>query len=143
VWPGSAQTALLFVGLPLLMALVLMATPLHDATPPSVSEEASASVAAEAALTESVVAPVRSAPQRPVTATRPRRPEAERVPAVIFETRRTIAVPRERLQEALRSSTAMAPPATSRRRPPSEVRTVAAFEPRRDVRGPSAEPQSP
>ena len=55
VWPGSAQTALLFVGLPLLWALVLMAAPLHDAGPPPAREETLAAlVAAEAPLIEAL-----------------------------------------------------------------------------------------
>lgn len=39
VWPGSPQTALLFVGVPLLTALVLLAAPLHDAAPLPPREE--------------------------------------------------------------------------------------------------------
>ena len=42
VWPGSAQTAAIFVGLPLLIALVLMAAPLHDPGPPPPITQANA-----------------------------------------------------------------------------------------------------
>lgn len=145
VWPGSAQTALLFVGLPLLMALVLMAAPLHDAPPPPARDEAVAPVADPPALEPPALPSLSPARTR---VPRARRVESERVPAVIFETRRTIPTLREHTREALRASTA---PALSRttlpplRRPVSEGVTLAAVVEHADVRGRSVAsgPQSP
>ncbi len=88
VWPGSPQTALVFVGLPLLTALVLLATPLHDAAPPPAGEEAFPRLSVEASATEP-----RLARDEVGTAAMPRtvarrQPGSDDVPAVIYETRR-------------------------------------------------------
>jgi hypothetical protein len=87
VWPGSAQTALLFVGLPLLVALVLMAAPLHDATPPP---GAAAALAADAGPDGTAVAAKPRVRKRPVAVSRARRGDDDPVPDVIFEIRRVI-----------------------------------------------------
>jgi hypothetical protein len=94
VWPGSAQTALVFVGLPLAVALVLMATPLHDATAPPPKEEVVASAPPVAKPPD--VAP----PPRPAAASRPPHPAPAPVPDVVFEFRRSIRQPRERTNDA-------------------------------------------
>lgn len=96
VWPGSAQTALLFVGLPLLIALVLMATPLHDATPVA-REEAVDALPADPAPSRPVfvAAPVPVSRARPAAMSAPSRVRREPVPAVIFERRRTLRPRRE------------------------------------------------
>jgi hypothetical protein len=87
VWPGSPQTAAVFVGLPLLVALVLMAAPLHDpGAPPPLPPPPAASVAdvaPAAAVIEPASAPV--VPRR--TVSRARRLASEPVPAVIYEPR--------------------------------------------------------
>jgi hypothetical protein len=87
VWPGSAQTALLFVGLPLLTGLVLLASPLHDAPPPPLREEAAALTGAAA------MEPVAAAPEpRPAAMPRAVAKRAvldDAVPAVIYELRRS------------------------------------------------------
>jgi hypothetical protein len=91
VWPGSPQTALIFVGLPLLTALVLLATPLHDPGPPAPREEITAALAGDVPTpaprlvdreTGGAAMPRAVARRQPVS--------EERVPAVIYETRRTI-----------------------------------------------------
>jgi len=94
VWPGSPQTALIFVGLPLLTALVLLAAPLHDAAPLPPREETIAVTGRDMTQPEP-----RLADQRPVVAAMPRAamrrsPKENAVPAVIYETRRTVR-PRE------------------------------------------------
>lgn len=87
MWPGSAQTALLFVGLPLLTGLVLLASPLHDAPPPPLREEAAALTGAAA------MEPVAAAPEpRPAAMPRAVAKRAvldDAVPAVIYELRRS------------------------------------------------------
>ena len=86
VWPGSAHTALLFIGLPVLIALVLMATPLHDAT--RLAPRHDARVVANRAWLE---APVPAQPVRRRAASAASRPDqGERVPDVIFETRSSV-----------------------------------------------------
>jgi hypothetical protein len=124
VWPGSAQTALLFVGLPVLTALLLMATPLHDVVPPPADEAPAAGVREPdilaAALSETGGADAIVPPPRPPTAPRAvrRRPsQGSPVPDVIFETRRVFHVPREarRLRDAStapRLRTGAPPPAS-------------------------------
>lgn len=97
VWPGSAQTALLFVGLPLLAALVLMATPLDEGTPLIPREEPSVSASIDEPLLEALAAEAESAPPPAsprAAVARPRQERSEPVPAVIYETRRVVA-PRE------------------------------------------------
>ena len=94
VWPGSPQTALIFVGLPLLTALVLLAAPLHDAAPLPPREETIAVTGRD--LTE----PEPGLADRTVVAAMPRavaRRSAKEsaVPAVIYETRRRVDRPRE------------------------------------------------
>ena len=90
MWPGSPQTALIFVGLPLLTALVLLATPLHDSAPPVPGDEVTAPLVGEPPPSEPRVAAQASAPAAlpRVVARRPPTADA-RVPAVIYETRRT------------------------------------------------------
>jgi len=146
VWPGSAQTAALFVGLPLLMALVLMAAPLHDAPPPAHEPAAAAvpgSQRAEAPVGESAVAPGVRVPGRQAAASRPRRPEP--VPAVIFEMRRSLPRYRDQEPQALRTSASLPPPAQRVRRAPTpDPLTLAAVVARGDVRGRApSETQSP
>jgi hypothetical protein len=88
VWPGSPQTALIFVGLPLLTALVLLATPLHDAAPPTPREEAAAPLSLPAP--EPRVAKPETGGAAMPRAVAKRQPVDDRgVPAVIYETRRT------------------------------------------------------
>ena len=92
VWPGSAQTAALFVGLPLLIGLVLMAAPLHDPGPPPALQPSPAAMVVERpaeSVAVSEAGPAPSAPAPRAAVSRPRRPSAlEPVPAVIYETRR-------------------------------------------------------
>jgi hypothetical protein len=90
VWPGSAQTAVLFVGLPLLIALVLMAAPLHDAPPPPAAGAAAAALAADDVAGRTVVAAGPRTSRRPVAVSPARRGYSDPVPDVIFETRRVI-----------------------------------------------------
>src|SRR5688572_17500946 len=88
VWPGSPQTALIFVGLPLLTALVLLATPLHEAAPPPAGQEAFPRLSMEAPATEPRLAPAEfGTAAMPRTVAR-RQPASDDVPAVIYETRR-------------------------------------------------------
>lgn len=87
VWPGSAQTALLFVGLPLLTALVLLASPLHDAPPPVTRQEAAAPVSASAA--EPLVAAPEPRPAAMPRAVARRAARESAAPAVIYEVRRS------------------------------------------------------
>ena len=91
VWPGSPQTALIFVGLPLLTALVLLATPLHDPGPPPLREDRAGLVGDDLPASEPLPAAREiAAAAIPRTVAR-RQPVADdRVPAVIYETRRTI-----------------------------------------------------
>ena len=144
-WPGSAQTAALFVGLPLLMALVLMATPLD--VPPPAHEPAAAVVPdsqrAEAPLGESAVALDVRVPGRQAMVSRPRRPEP--VPAVIYEMRRTLPRYREQGPQALRTRASAPPQAQRLRRVPTpDPLTLAAVVARGDVRGHGpSETQSP
>ena len=84
VWPGSPQTALIFVGLPLVTILVLLATPLHDPEVPP-RPEPTAVLAAEVAVLPATAA-------LPHAVVRRQRVAADAIPAVIYETRR----PRER-----------------------------------------------
>lgn len=144
VWPGSAQTALLFVGLPLSMALVLMAAPLGDGTPPPARQEAAAPAVDPPAL-EPPAAP--SLPRARTRVSWARRADSEPAPSVIFETRRTIRTLREHAREALRPATAPAASVTTvhRRRPAPEGATLTAVVAHADVRGrPVASvPQSP
>jgi hypothetical protein len=93
VWPGSAHTALLFVGLPLLTALLLMAAPLHDATPPAMREDPARRL--DVADLDELPPPDRR-PVAPVA----RRPADDPVPDVVFEIRRI----RRRAPEGARSS---------------------------------------
>ena len=95
MWPGSPQTALIFVGLPLLTALVLLAEPLHDAAPLPPREETVAVTGRDMTDPEQ-----RLADQRTVVAAMPRAvvrraPRESAVPAVIYETRRRVDRPRE------------------------------------------------
>ena len=120
VWPGSAQTALLFVGLPLLTALVLLATPLYDPGPPTpVPSREEVVVALEPAAPEPAV----TAAAMPRTVAR-RQPAADQpVPAVIWETRRTIHRPRQY------AGAAAAAPVTLAGTPPESRAVPAALAP--------------
>jgi hypothetical protein len=91
VWPGSPQTALIFVGLPLLTALVLLATPLHDPGPPAPREELAVALRAEVPTPEPRLAEreIGGTAMPRAVASRQRTTD-DRVPAVIYETRRTI-----------------------------------------------------
>jgi hypothetical protein len=144
VWPGSAQTALLFVGLPLLMALVLMAAPLGDGTPPPARQEAAAPAVDPPALEPPAAPSSLPAPKR---AARARRTDSEPVPPVIFETRRTIRTLREHVRDELRPATAPSASVTAvhRRRPAPAGVTLAAGVAPPDVRGRpvASAPQSP
>jgi hypothetical protein len=91
VWPGSPQTALIFVGLPLLTALVLLATPLHDPGPPAPRAELTAALSEELPAAEMRVAErATGAAALPRAVAKRQRTDELRVPAVIYETRRTI-----------------------------------------------------
>jgi hypothetical protein len=88
VWPGSAHTAAILVGLPLLAALLLIATPLHEAThdsggnpPPPLTAE----------LEDETHATTVSPAARPATVPRARQVKPAPVPAVIYEMRREIS----------------------------------------------------
>jgi hypothetical protein len=118
VWPGSAQTAALFVGLPLLIALVLMAAPLHDPGPPPRVEERTAAWTADAPAEPPADTPaaedsaaVASFPARHAAVSRPRRAAVEPVPAVIFVSRRTLATQRQPAGD-VRATPAAAPSAS-------------------------------
>lgn len=90
VWPGSAQTALIFVGLPLFTALVLLATPLHDPGPPPREEAAAASPAGDLPAPEpGIAARDAGASAMPRAVSKRRSVDDRAVPAVIYETRRT------------------------------------------------------
>lgn len=98
VWPGSPQTALIFVGLPLLTALVLLATPLHDAAPPTQREEAATPAGGDLLAPEPGVAErAAGAVELPRAFVTRQRTAAGRVPAVIYETRRTVDRPHENM----------------------------------------------
>ena len=89
VWPGSPQTALIFVGLPLVTILVLLATPLHDPEappPPAIAHEVA--MLPRVALAEPPTAAL------PQTIVRRQRRDTDAIPAVIHETRQ----PRHRPQ---------------------------------------------
>jgi hypothetical protein len=91
VWPGSPQTALIFVGLPLLTALVLLATPLHDPGPPAPPEEVAGAARGDLPTPEPRLAePEIGAAAMPRAVARRRLTADARVPGVIYETRRTI-----------------------------------------------------
>jgi hypothetical protein len=91
VWPGSPQTALIFVGLPLVTILVLLATPLHDSEVPP-RPEPTAVLAAEVAVLPRVALAETATAALPHAVVRRQRVAADAIPAVIYETRR----PRER-----------------------------------------------
>lgn len=106
VWPGSPQTALLFVGLPLLTALVLLATPLHDAVPPAPREEAAAPLSLPAPEPR-VAERETGAAAMPRAVAKRQRVDGGAVPAVIYETRRT----RHRARENASTGTSGSAPA--------------------------------
>jgi hypothetical protein len=122
VWPGSPQTALIFVGLPLLTALVLLATPLHDATAPPMPRQE---------LTTAFVGDLPGQELRLVDVTRqfalPRavigRQRTDRVPPVVYEARRTVYRSREHASAAAMPAAVVRPPAVGART------TAAAFIP--------------
>jgi hypothetical protein len=86
VWPGSPQTALIFVGLPLLTILVLLATPLHEPGPPPPRPDPAA-VIAEALPPRGALAETATA-ALPHAVIRRDRADRDHVPAVIHDTRR-------------------------------------------------------
>jgi hypothetical protein len=103
VWPGSAHTALLFVGLPLLAALLLMSAPLHDATPPAMHEDPVRRM--DPAVTDPRVADLDALPRdRRRVAPVARRPADDPVPDVVFEIRRILRRAPERVRVGARSS---------------------------------------
>ena len=83
VWP-----ALIFVGLPLLTALVLLATPLHDAAPPPAGVDAPPRRSVEAPATEPRLAQTEVGTAAMPRALARRQPVSDDVPAVIYETGR-------------------------------------------------------
>jgi hypothetical protein len=117
VWPGSAQTAALFVGLPLLMALVLMATPLHDTAPPPVREDAAVTASADRpakALAEPTVENPRdvelaASPSFRARHALARRASAPPVPEVIYESRWIVSARRAGRAEATAPTNGAAP----------------------------------
>jgi hypothetical protein len=121
VWPGSPQTALIFVGLPLLIALVLLATPLHDAAPPP-SEEAAAPLnppAPEPRVAERET----GATAMPRAVAKPQGAADTDVPAVIYETRRT----RHRARDNARTAVGGSAPAVMATRTSGAWRRPAAM----------------
>jgi hypothetical protein len=102
VWPGSPQTALIFVGLPLLTVLVLLATPLHDPGPPPAREEAAAaSPATTLPAREPRIAAGEAAAAAPPAVARRQPVDSGRVPPVIYEVRRTRHGAREDAETAV------------------------------------------
>jgi hypothetical protein len=126
VWPGSPQTALIFVGLPLLTILVLLATPLHDPGPPPREETAAASPATDRPAPEPRAAAAGSGLAAAPKAVARRQPvERARIPAVIYEGRRTRDREHEKAVPAVsRPATALVAvePATVRGRPAQPAR---------------------
>jgi hypothetical protein len=124
VWPGSAHTALVFVGLPLLVALVLLATPLHDASTPVPREDAA--LFGDPAVSDPVITgmptPVYGAVRR--EATRRPRVKQDPVPAVIFEPRRVTRLARDRASTPPRA-VAAAPPTVTPVRTFVSIRRIA------------------
>lgn len=84
VWPGSPQTALIFVGLPLVTILVLLATPLHDPEMPPRPE----AIAADVALPPRVALAETATAASPRAVVRRQPADTGAIPAVIYETRR-------------------------------------------------------
>ena len=126
VWPGSPQTALIFVGLPLLTALVLLATPLHDATiPPMPRPELATAFVGDLPGQELRLVEVTRESALPGAVIR--RQRIDRVPPVIYEVRRTVYRSREHASAAATPEAAARKPAVAAR---TEARaTVAAFIP--------------
>jgi hypothetical protein len=146
VWPGSAHTALLFVGLPLLTALLLMAAPLHDGTPPAMRKDPARRL--DPAVRDPSVADLdelRPRDRRPVAPVA-RRPADDPVPDVVFEIRRILRRGPERAREGARSAPSPPPRviAAAVRRPAASARprpiVEAADIPTRAL---AREPQSP
>lgn len=150
VWPGAPQTALIFVGLPLLTALVLLATPLHDAGPPPPREEVAAPLGNDVLTLAPGIADSGTATAAMPHAVARRAPTRDDgVPAVIYETRGIIHQPREHARPA---AGAAAPATTAERRsgtwlrsvPTPEALRLAAATARTDARATAASiPQSP
>src|SRR5919198_759525 len=105
VWPGSPQTALIFVGLPLLCALVLLATPLHDPGPPPPRQEAAVTARSDSSALEPRVVERETAPARISRPVVPRERADAAVPAVIYETRRIVHRSRDDTRPAAASGT--------------------------------------
>jgi len=158
VWPGAAHTALIFVGVPLLTALVLLATPLHDAPPPR-PDEAAAPLGINAAATEprgetgpAATSRAETAAAMPRAAATPRaaarRPAADDVdvPAVIYETRRARQPVRGGVSSSPRTGSAPAilatPPGESGMRPLRTASRITLATASVSAE-PSAPPQSP
>lgn len=108
MWPGSPQTALLFVGLPLVTILVLLATPLHDPGPPP-RQDVAAAVADDLAPPAPRIARADTATAALSRAVVKRhRAEPDGVPAVIYEPRRTRHRPHAEPSRAIASTSAAA-----------------------------------
>ena len=138
---------MLFVGLPLLAALVLMAAPLHDATAPLPEEEAPAALIADwepAAALRVEPAPRPGIRNGPSAVARAQRRERAPVPEVIFETRRSR--PPASMGELHGPATAFGSSIASPwlRRSPTEARTLSALVAQAEIRGAAgSETQSP
>jgi hypothetical protein len=112
VWPGAPQTALIFVGLPLVTILILLATPLHDPGPLTPRPDAAAAIAEELAGSPRIARVESAAAALPHAVVRRPRAEGAGVPAPIYETRR----PRDHPQaDSRRTVTSGAAPAVMAR----------------------------
>lgn len=147
VWPGAPQTALIFVGLPLVTALVLLATPLDDAAPPP--HHAARPVGGYLAATEtSVQSGEIAAAAMPNVVAPGAAARDEDPPPVIYETRRRLRPVRARGSDAERKT----PPAmvadrrSDRARSPARAKAITlAVVPVSSDSGPASTlaPQSP
>jgi hypothetical protein len=88
VWPGAPQTALIFVGVPFVTILILLATPLHDPGPPTPRPRPAATIAEESAGSLRIVRAESATAALPHAVVRHPRAARDGVPAVIYETRR-------------------------------------------------------
>lgn len=122
VWPGSPQTALIFVGLPLVTALVLLATPLDDVAPPL--QEARAPVGAYLSTTEAAFEGREiAAAAMPNAVAAGAAVRDDEVPPVIYEPRRRSRPVRAEASDAERISTPGVVAARRSDRGPSPARS--------------------